>query len=308
MQYTREHGGYFRRFTGGLLERWVRQDLLKSVRAGGPGGAGRQRKSAASSDQVKSDEPTAAAPRTLSDLAASLSNSGNSEQKEPSLVHTSEEAGQTENVGPIETPLRGSAEPAVPTTEGLEQQHEKRGQSKGETVGTIEDDQGSGPVTPTGIETPPSSTHDEPHSSQGSGSKTETPALDLLTKDIDPPPEVAGQHMTLAERATLAWLVADRIIQSDKQNLDVGGSTASVALFHSLDTPAVPWYSSKLVSVTTAQVGDTRMLLCATEDGRAIPMTNVSAFILLSRAKAKQRLLPSITTLTSELRLSACAS
>ena len=34
MQHTRSLGGYFRRFTGGALERWVRQEELKPVRAG----------------------------------------------------------------------------------------------------------------------------------------------------------------------------------------------------------------------------------------------------------------------------------
>lgn len=35
VQHTRNLGGYFRRFTGGALERLVRTDLLAPVRAGG---------------------------------------------------------------------------------------------------------------------------------------------------------------------------------------------------------------------------------------------------------------------------------
>lgn len=65
----------------------------------------------------------------------------------------------------------------------------------------------------------------------------------------------------------------DRRIQSSKV-LNVGGSTSSVALLHSLDTPAQPWYSSQVLSVTSIQIGDTRMLLCSVSDGHAIPLTN----------------------------------
>ena len=82
-----------------------------------------------------------------------------------------------------------------------------------------------------------------------------------------------NEAMTLPERLTLAWLVADRQIQGDA-SLDVGGSTASVALLHSLDTPSQPFYSSSHVAITIAHLGDTRMLLCPTSDGIAIALTS----------------------------------
>lgn len=50
------------------------------------------------------------------------------------------------------------------------------------------------------------------------------------------------------------WWQADRQIQAD-ENLNVGGSTASVALIHSLDTPPQPWYSSKIISITSVHIG-----------------------------------------------------
>ncbi len=268
VQYTRAHGGYFRRFTGGLIERWVRRDLIRSVRAGGPGGAAAaarregarapQRTNAAKAEEA---QDAANAPKTLSDLAATLGKS-REDAGQPAIVHSAEEAGETPSVGPIETPRPAPASPL----------DEPTGQSKGEHVGTVDDASGTGPVTPIGIETPPSSSHIDQRTTSDA---KDAQLLDLRTERADPPAELADAKMTIGERATLAWLVADRIIQTEPEGtLDVGGSTASVALLHSLDMPAVPWYSSKLVSITTAQIGDTRMLLCATEDGRAIPMTN----------------------------------
>lgn len=39
VRFTRKIGGYFRRFAGGVLERWVRQDLLPQIRPSRPGSA-----------------------------------------------------------------------------------------------------------------------------------------------------------------------------------------------------------------------------------------------------------------------------
>lgn len=64
----------------------------------------------------------------------------------------------------------------------------------------------------------------------------------------------------------------DREVQQNPE-YDGAGSTASILLVHSLDQPAVPWYSSKYVSLTTIHVGDTRFLLCPTSDGKAVPLT-----------------------------------
>ncbi|WFD05486.1 hypothetical protein MVES1_000816 [Malassezia vespertilionis] len=79
-------------------------------------------------------------------------------------------------------------------------------------------------------------------------------------------------QFTLEERATLAWLMMDREVQQNEVYRNVG-STASVLLLHSLDQPAKPWYDSEYVSLTTVQLGDTRFVLCSTEDGNAIPLT-----------------------------------
>lgn len=64
----------------------------------------------------------------------------------------------------------------------------------------------------------------------------------------------------------------DREVQQNAEYLGAG-STASVVLLHSLDKPAVPWFSSEYVSLITIHVGDTRFLLCHIEDGRAVPLT-----------------------------------
>lgn len=51
-----------------------------------------------------------------------------------------------------------------------------------------------------------------------------------------------------------------------------GGSTASVALI-STPSPAPFWYPTTSSSLLISHVGDTRVLLCSTETGEAIPVT-----------------------------------
>lgn len=54
----------------------------------------------------------------------------------------------------------------------------------------------------------------------------------------------------------------------------VGGSTATVALLHSLDLPySHPYYASSLLSLTVAHLGDTSCLLASTQSGRARRLT-----------------------------------
>jgi len=181
VRFTRSLGGYFRRFTGGMASKWVRQEMLPAVRAGrNPGGA-----------------------------------------------HHRPPKGQEQ---------QQTAEPI--STEKMEEA--KREKQKREEEASKEPE-------------------------------------DLLGKieveRIEPPEEAIKDSLTLSERATLTWLHMDRCVQSSKA-LNVGGSTASVALLHSLDLPAQPWYSSQFLSVTSIHIGDTRMLLCPVSDGRAIPLTN----------------------------------
>lgn len=181
VRYTRSLGGYFRRFTGGLASRWVRQEMLPAIRAGrNPGGAHHR--------PPKGQE-----------------------------AHIT----STEELDKAKKEMQEKKEQANAAAEGVDS----------DTLGQIE------------------------------------------VERIEPPEEVQKESLTLAERATLAWLHMDRRIQSSK-SINVGGSTASVALLHSLDSPAQPWYSSQLLSVTSIHIGDTRMLLCPVSDGRAIPLTN----------------------------------
>lgn len=53
-----------------------------------------------------------------------------------------------------------------------------------------------------------------------------------------------------------------------------GGSTATIALLHSLDLPhSHPYYASSLLSLTIAHLGDTSALLASTQSGRARRLT-----------------------------------
>ena len=54
----------------------------------------------------------------------------------------------------------------------------------------------------------------------------------------------------------------------------LGGSTCSVAMI-STPTPTPFWHPSTPLSVVTAHVGDTRILLCATQTGSAVPLTSL---------------------------------
>ena len=221
VQYTRELGGYFRRFTGGVLERWVRKDRLKPVRAG---------------PAVGRRAPTAAV----------------TPKKEG--VTTAKEATQVDH---------------LTTPESLSDMlsHEGQPQSSGSSKTPLQPTRQNGAIK-IGGKLP------ELKNQPSDSTEAADPTVDWKqTIERIPPPEgMEKETMTMAERLTLAWLVTDRQIQSSPQ-LDVGGSTASVALLHSLDMPSVPWYSSEFVGVHVAHVGDTRMLMCSVKDGKAVPLT-----------------------------------
>lgn len=231
VQYTREHGGYFRRFMGGVLERWVRKDKLKPVRAGPAGGRRPPVAGAVRGDNVKEKEK---------------------QDVEKQVQHTSQPASLSDMVHDQD----GPAEPAEPA--------DSAASSKTILQPTRQD----GTIKLGGKAESIGTKSLEGTSSTGSADK----GWDALIERISPPEGMEKETMTMAERLTLAWLVADRQIQSTPQ-LDKGGSTASVALLHSLDMPSVPWYSSDFVGLHVAHVGDTRMLLCAATDGKAVPLT-----------------------------------
>lgn len=102
------------------------------------------------------------------------------------------------------------------------------------------------------------------------------------TSRMAPPERLRRADMTMEERATLACLMVcwvsdaqmDREVHQNEA-YQGAGSTASVLLVHSLDLPAVPWYASEYLSITTIQLGDTRFLLCSADDGRAVPLTTL---------------------------------
>ncbi|PFH54778.1 hypothetical protein AMATHDRAFT_134564 [Amanita thiersii Skay4041] len=78
--------------------------------------------------------------------------------------------------------------------------------------------------------------------------------------------------LDLEARATQAFFEVDRSLSSDEMAQSCG-ATASVAILHSLDAPATPFFASKQLSLTVAHCGDTRVLLCSTEGGQVFPMT-----------------------------------
>lgn len=237
VQYTREHGGYFRRFTGGVLERWVRKDKLKPVRAGPA--AGRRIPAGATAKKDAAAE--------FSDAKGKASSAEGAKEQVSHLTQPESLSNMLSHEGKLD----GGSDKSPASSKTILQPTRQEGAIK---LG--------GKVEPIGSK---SSDLPTPAGSADSGWVS-------LIERISPPEGMEKETMTMAERLTLAWLVADRQIQSSTK-LDVGGSTASVALLHSLDMPCVPWYSSEFVGVHVAHVGDTRMLLCAAKDGKAVPLT-----------------------------------
>ncbi|KAJ3734723.1 phosphatase 2C-like domain-containing protein [Lentinula guzmanii] len=76
----------------------------------------------------------------------------------------------------------------------------------------------------------------------------------------------------LEARAAAAFFEVDRQLSIDKMS-QTCGATASVAIMQSLDSPATPFFSAKRLALTVAHCGDTRVLLCSTDGGRVLPMT-----------------------------------
>ncbi|GAA6056940.1 hypothetical protein JCM3770_007154 [Rhodotorula araucariae] len=85
---------------------------------------------------------------------------------------------------------------------------------------------------------------------------------------------VEHKGMALDEMAVLAFLKADTHVVGDVERFPKSGSTATIALLHSLDVPhSYPYYASALVSLTVAHLGDTSALLASSAGGRAHRLT-----------------------------------
>ncbi|KAJ7169766.1 phosphatase 2C-like domain-containing protein [Mycena filopes] len=76
----------------------------------------------------------------------------------------------------------------------------------------------------------------------------------------------------LEARMTQAFFEVDRNLSADN-GAQSCGATASVAVLHSLDSPATPFFASQNLALTVAHCGDTRVLLCSTDGGKVEPMT-----------------------------------
>ncbi|KAI0004218.1 phosphatase 2C-like domain-containing protein [Russula compacta] len=93
----------------------------------------------------------------------------------------------------------------------------------------------------------------------------------LLSPWVNPSLGDAGE-MDLHARATLAFFEVDRNLEAEAA-AKVCGSTASIVILHSLDSPSTPFFSAQRMALTVAHVGDTRILLCSTHSGTAYAMT-----------------------------------
>lgn len=212
VQKTREHGGYFRRFVGGNLERWVRKEELKAVRGGK---AGKR-----PGDQAKKEEQ-----ETISQAP--------DEEATPGPGHEADR-------------VQAGQEPVHAAADGEQAKPSDSASGSKPASAAIWDDNG-------------------------------------LTQRIPVPEGMEEDSLTLSERATLAFLVADRHIlthhpQSNGVNLqpshdergiqtreadaeraakgkEGGGSTASVLTLHSIDAPPNVWYDSDFLMLGAWHVG-----------------------------------------------------
>ncbi|KAH7885887.1 phosphatase 2C-like domain-containing protein [Phlebopus sp. FC_14] len=87
-----------------------------------------------------------------------------------------------------------------------------------------------------------------------------------IHKTQDTPP------LDLEARATQAFFEVDRLLSTETE-AKTSGATASVAILHSLESPARPFFSSQKLALTVAHCGDARVLLCSTKGGFVYPMT-----------------------------------
>ncbi|KAI0320371.1 phosphatase 2C-like domain-containing protein [Amylostereum chailletii] len=85
-------------------------------------------------------------------------------------------------------------------------------------------------------------------------------------------PNGSQDLMDLHARATLAFFQIDRNL-SEEPAAKLSGSTASVAILHSLDTPSAPFFSARKLALTVAHAGDTRVLLCSKDRGQVHAVT-----------------------------------
>jgi len=93
----------------------------------------------------------------------------------------------------------------------------------------------------------------------------------LLQPWVENPDTDTGLDMDA--RSTLAFLKADKLIAEMIPKAKRVGSTATVALLHSLDVPSSPVLSAERVALRIAHCGDTRALICAARGGLAHRLT-----------------------------------
>ncbi|KAG6911525.1 hypothetical protein DXG01_011827 [Tephrocybe rancida] len=98
----------------------------------------------------------------------------------------------------------------------------------------------------------------------------DTPALDLEARATEAFFEASQPFRCMYTCPTVPQV--DRNLSTDPVSQSCG-ATASVALLHSLDAPATPFFAAEKLAVTIAHCGDTRVLLCSVNDGRVVPMT-----------------------------------
>ncbi|KAE9408214.1 protein serine/threonine phosphatase 2C [Gymnopus androsaceus JB14] len=82
----------------------------------------------------------------------------------------------------------------------------------------------------------------------------------------------APPKLDLEARAATAFFEVDRLLSTDSMSQSCG-ATASVVILQSLDAPATPFFSASRLALTVAHCGDTRVLLCSTNGGRVLSMT-----------------------------------
>ncbi|KAF9076163.1 phosphatase 2C-like domain-containing protein [Rhodocollybia butyracea] len=85
-------------------------------------------------------------------------------------------------------------------------------------------------------------------------------------------PHDAAPKLDLEARLTTAFFEVDRQLSTDPMS-QTCGATASVAILQSLDAPATPFFSAERLALTIAHCGDTRVLLCSTDGGKVLAMT-----------------------------------
>lgn len=231
VQYTRSHGGYFRRFNGGLLERWVVKDQLKALRGGRGSPMGREKNNL---------EGDGGFEKGMQDLVKGI-------ERDPDgdgIHGRGEDAFKAEKLA-LENKEKEKEEKKLESSNGNDQLQENETSNHDTSSSTNSNANPGSTTTSSNTTTSPLPAIGPEAEKAKRDSKLESKkeekelveearqVLQNLTKKIDVPKGMEDDSLTIAERATLACLVVSLLKKENWGNLTrfIEGEREKIFLF-----------------------------------------------------------------------------